>query len=331
MSAEMVHRGGITTAADPAGITGMTPEQTEAYYKIAATAPFTSYMIIDPRLLGNENKQSVVEIIKGIEKNNKANVVWSNNQFKFFVDGAMFSQGGRMSKPYIGGEHDGELGEWVTAPDKIFDLWKPFWKNGIDAHIHVNGDAGVQLIIDTQKKLQREFPRTEHRTVLEHFGYSRLDQIEEMAKLNITASVNPYYINALGDEYAKKGFGSERAQGISRTGSLGKYGLRFSLHSDYMMAPAEPLLLAWCAVNRTTLSGKVLGPDERITVDQAMHSITIDAAYSIKQENVIGSIKVGKKANFTILLENPYKVESNHIKDINIWGTIFEGKEFSLE
>ena len=71
------------------------------------------------------------------------------------------------------------------------------------------------------------------------------------------------------------------------------------------MAPPSPLYLMWCAVNRLGTGGNTIGPEEKITAYQALRAITIDAAYAIKQENSIGSIKVGKKADFTIVNQNP--------------------------
>jgi len=98
------------------------------------------------------------------------------------------------------------------------------------------------------------------------------------------------------------------------------------------MAPSNPLYSAWCAVNRIgVLSGSQLAPEEKITVKQALRAITIDAAYTIGLENEIGSIKVGKKADFTILAENPFSVAPLNLKDIPIVGKVFNGKYFSLK
>jgi hypothetical protein len=98
-----------------------------------------------------------------------------------------------------------------------------------------------------------------------------------------------------------------------------------SFHSDMPMAPAQPLFLVWAAVNRTTVSGRVAGPDQRLSVEQALRAVTIDAAHSLRLETEIGSIAPGKYANFTILDADPREVAHDAIKDIGIWGTVFEG------
>jgi predicted amidohydrolase YtcJ len=98
------------------------------------------------------------------------------------------------------------------------------------------------------------------------------------------------------------------------------------------MAPADPLFSAWAAVNREgVLSGEVLGPDQRITVDQALRAITIDAARTIGADDITGSIQEGKKADFVILEEDPYLVDPLRLKDIRIRGTVFNGRYFGID
>ncbi len=97
------------------------------------------------------------------------------------------------------------------------------------------------------------------------------------------------------------------------------------------MGPAIPLYLAWSAVNCVTVSGRVARPDLAISVDKAMHAITIDAAYSWRMEKDLGSIEPNKIANFTVLDEDPYAVAPMHLKDIKLWGTVFEGRKFPIQ
>ena len=97
------------------------------------------------------------------------------------------------------------------------------------------------------------------------------------------------------------------------------------------MAPARPLYLAWCAVNRVTASGRIAGKDQRISVEQALRAITIDAAYSWRMEHEMGSIAPGKVANFTVLEEDPLAVDPMKLKDMPIWGTVFEGRVFPIK
>jgi predicted amidohydrolase YtcJ len=91
------------------------------------------------------------------------------------------------------------------------------------------------------------------------------------------------------------------------------------------MGPSAPLALASFGVNRVTPSGRIAGPEQRIDIDTALRAVTIEAAYSWRQEDRIGSIAPGKIANFTVLGEDPYAIEPMKLKDIPIWGTVFEG------
>lgn len=125
------------------------------------------------------------------------------------------------------------------------------------------------------------------RVVFDHVGISNIEQIKKMKDMGIMVSANPYYLTALGDIYTKIGLDTQRAHYISRVGSFVKYGLITTLHSDYAMAPSQPLFLAWCAVNRITSSGNVLGPDERVSVEEVLKLITINAAKEYALENEI--------------------------------------------
>lgn len=107
--------------------------------------------------------------------------------------------------------------------------------------------------------------------------------------------------------------------------------MKLSFHSDSPTAPARPMLFAWAAVNRIGLSGtKILGPQEKVTIEEAFRAITIDAAHAMHRENEIGSIEIGKKANFTIFEEDPMTADPKALKDLIIWGTVFEGKPYEI-
>gem|GEM_PF-2771564 len=109
-------------------------------------------------------------------------------------------------------------------------------------------------------------------------------------------------------------------------------GIHLSFHSDAPMAPACPTLLAWAAVNRIGLSGKkALGPQEKVTPEEAFRAITIEAAHALRKENEMGSIEIGKKANFTVFEENSIKADPEKLKDLPIWGTVFEGEKYQIE
>jgi predicted amidohydrolase YtcJ len=211
-------------------------------------------------------------------------------------------------------------------PPQFAEAFQSYWDAGYQIHIHNNGDAGLDVLLDNLEQAMARHPRQDHRTVLVHFGFATPEQVARWAKLGGIVSANPYYVTALAGRYAKLGIGPERAANMVPMGDVVKHGLSFSFHSDMPMAPAKPLQLVWAGVNRTTAEGQVAGSAHRVTVDQALKAITRDAAYSIRMENRVGSIEVGKDANLTVLTQSPYAVPPAAIKDIPVWGTMLEGR-----
>lgn len=242
---------------------------------------------------------------------------------KFFADGAMFSQLMKMNAP---GYSDGHHGEWLTSPAVLAEGVRLFWEAGYQIHVHVNGDGGMDAVLAALGAAQREMPRFDHRFTVHHLGFHAAAQSRRLGALGAVASVNPYYVHALADSYSLLGLGSDRASQIVRTGSLLRAGVPVSFHSDYPMAPTEPLFLAWCAATRRTRGGRVVAPMERVTLEQALRGITIDAAHAIFMDHEIGSIVAGKKADFTVLGEDPRDAGPDRLKDIPVIGTVFEGE-----
>lgn len=112
---------------------------------------------------------------------------------------------------------------------------------------------------------------------------------------------------------------------MNRIGSLERKGVPLGLHSDFNMAPVDPLYLAWIAANRITIGGKVKAPNERLSLDKALRAITIEAAQVIGMDALVGSITAGKKADFTVLDRDPYAVGATRLRDLKVKGVIFEG------
>ncbi|HXY83799.1 MAG TPA: amidohydrolase family protein, partial [Candidatus Saccharimonadales bacterium] len=230
----------------------------------------------------------------------------------------------QMKDGYLDGHH----GEWILPPDEMERRARLYWNAGYQLHIHVNGDEGLEVVLNTLEKLMRENPRPDSRSVIVHFANSTEEQVERIARLGAIVSANPYYVTGFSDKYCEIGLGPERADSMVRSASVTNHRIHYSFHSDLPMGPSNPLYLAWCGANRITHSGRVAGPEQRIPIEAALRAITIEAAYSWRKENEIGSIAPGKIANFTILEKDPYSVDPTKLKDIPIWGTVFEGRLF---
>jgi predicted amidohydrolase YtcJ len=246
---------------------------------------------------------------------------------KFVNDGSYPSMTLRLNFP---GYLDGEQGLTGEVPwEDMFERMLPFWRNGIQIHSHANGDETVDMTLNTLNALQNNAPRFDHRFTIEHYCISTPAQARRLAALGGLASVNPYFVHYRAQIHADHGFGPDRSEATARLGSLVRAGATFALHSDYnlVVAPMHPLTAAWIAVNRLAADHTtVLAPGECITVDQAMRAITVDAAYVLNRDHCLGSIEVGKHADFAILEDDPYEVDPLRLRDINITGTVLAGE-----
>ena len=245
---------------------------------------------------------------------------------KSLSDGAFISQLMRMGHP---GYLDGHEGEWMIPPAHQHAVVAPWWADDYDIYYHVNGDEGLDVVLDVFERLQTEHPRRDYRFSLEHFGLSRDDQVDRFARIGPgSVSINGYYLHYFGSKYAEHGVGYARASQMTRLGSLARAGIRFTMHSDCPMGPLEPLLAVTTAVTRRTASGEVMAEGQAVTVDQALRAVTIDAAWNLRLDHEVGSIAPGKRADFVVLEKNPYDVRPSKIRNIGIWGTVYEGRAF---
>ncbi|MBT8169300.1 amidohydrolase [Phaeobacter gallaeciensis] len=322
---EVLHAGGHTTVADMAwGMFDYELEWAAYTHAMDSVAPPYRVMMVprglpDPELTGSP--EAAFDRVDALTDRGTDRLFFDRH-VKFFTDGAFFSELMQLGDPgYIDGHH----GEWLTAPEQFEAIARPYWNAGYRIHVHCTGDLGVELALDVLDKLQFERPRVDHRFTIEHFGVSTEDQVRRIKALGALVSANVYYLHELGEAYWRESIGHERASQMARLGSLARADVPFALHSDFTMAPAHPLTSVWVAVNRFAESGAVLGENERISIHQALKAITIDAAWVLGQEGQIGSIRSGKKADFTVLDEDPYEVDPAKLKDIRIDATVFEG------
>ena len=320
------HANGVTLGSEPGGLYSKTLQDAENAVMSGPDTPFRYYFIPDGKsIFASFPDATIAETEKTLSWGEGMTQIMPN-RIKLFADGAVFSLAMQLRDPYIGDYH----GEWIMQPDAFARAFEIYWDAGYQIHIHEIGDAALDMVLDNIEANMRRNPRYDHRTVLVHFAVSQPDQIGRIKRLGAIVSGNPYYVTALADKYSETGLGPERADNMVRLGDIERAGIPFSYHSDMPMAPGRPLFLMDCAVNRTTVSGRVAGPDQRNTREGALRAITLEAAYSIGLENEVGSIVAGKRANFTILADNPLTVPATGIKEIAVWGTVHEGRIFPV-
>jgi predicted amidohydrolase YtcJ len=324
---QMLQQAGVTTCldmgigifGDPVGETKLirdTAESAEAPCRIILTPIITDF------LARKLTKEEALEAVKAWEKANSRRVIFDNH-FKIMMDGAIF---GGLSQYGFPGYMDGHAGMWMAPPEVTLAWAEAFWKAGFQVHAHTNGDLSADLLIDFLRHLLAVHPRFDHRLVLEHFAFTTEEQNRQLTALGGLVSANPYYHYILSDIFSDQWLGADRGAEMVRLGSLERLGVPFALHSDCPMGPLSPLTLAWCACNRVTINGNLNCPEERVSLHKALRAITIDAAWIMHRENEIGSIRAGKMADFAVLEADPYEVGAEGLKDIPIWGVVFEGE-----
>lgn len=316
------HSAGSTLVVELGGLVNKNLSIMQSAVFSSSDNPFHMDYIVDGKTMALKHMDTLLEETAVIQSWGGGMSRYYPNQIKLFSDGAVFSQLMQMRDGYLDGHH----GEWIMQPDLFKQAFAKYWDAGFQIHVHQNGDAGLDLILDTLEENLKRNPRDDHRTVIVHFSYSQLDQVARIKNLGAIVSVNPYYPVALAEKYSQIGVGPKRSQEMVRLGDLTKYDVNFSLHSDMPMAPGQPLYLMWCAVNRISSSGQVIAPEQKISAEQALRAVTLNAAYSMGLEKQLGSIEKGKLANITILQSNPLTVDSKSIKDIKVLATIHEGR-----
>jgi predicted amidohydrolase YtcJ len=319
------HRNGITTCCEPGGFYSKPLQDAiNAVYSADAT-PFNHYFIGDGKTFAATHRNdpaAMLAMAESVLDWGSGRTRYLPRQIKFLTDGAIYSQLMMMKDGYT----DGHEGAWIMDPDVFGYAFQTFWDAGYHIHVHNNGDAGMDVLLDNLERAQRRTPRFDHRMTIVHFGFAETEQVRRAARLGAIVSANPYYVTALAGRYDDVGIGPERAARMVPLKDAADVGMHISFHSDMPMAPAKPMQLVWSAVNRFTAEGDVAGPEQRVDLDTALRAITIDAAHSIRLENEVGSITPGKYANFTILEANPYEVAPEDLADVGVWGTVLEGR-----
>ncbi len=243
---------------------------------------------------------------------------------KIVADGSIQGFTARVRWPgYFNGAPNGI---WILPPDELRARISAFHRAGLQMHIHVNGDEATELVIDALEEALRQHPRADHRHTLQHCQMADAAQFRRMRALGICANLFANHIFYWGDAHHAMTMGPDRANRMDACGTALAEGVPLAIHSDAPITPLGPLFTAWCAVNRLTSSGRVLGQGERISLADGLHAITLGAAHTLKMDHLIGSIEVGKYADFCVLEEDPSRCAPEALKDIGIAGTVLGGE-----
>lgn len=246
---------------------------------------------------------------------------------KLILDGSIQGFTAKMDWPgyYTGTDH----GQWMVPPEQLVEICRPFHERGINIHAHCNGDLTIDAWIDTVEQLVIGHPWLDHRHTVQHSQLTTTAQYRRMARLGMCANIFANHLWYWGDQHHDITVGPERARRMEAAATAEREGVSFSLHSDANVTPLGHLHTMWCAVNRVTPSGRILGEHERISAESALRAVTLGAAYQLHLDAEFGTIECGKAADFTVLEDNPLTVDPMTIRDIGVWGTVVGGRSFA--
>jgi predicted amidohydrolase YtcJ len=247
---------------------------------------------------------------------------------KIVTDGSIQGFTARVRWPgYFNGH---ENGIWIQPPAELKATIGHFHAAGFQLHIHTNGDEATELALDGIEAALAAHPRADHRHTLQHCQMADAAQFRRMARLGVCANLFANHIYYWGDAHHALTMGPDRAERMDACATALAHGVPLAIHSDAPITPLGPLFTAWCAVNRLTSTGRVLGASECIGVAEALRAITLGAAYTLHLDDRIGSIEVGKFADFCVLDDDPLAGRPEALKDVRIAGTVLAGRPLAL-
>jgi predicted amidohydrolase YtcJ len=246
---------------------------------------------------------------------------------KLILDGSPQGKTAYLTEPYYKPPHS-ELDSYTgypLIPQLEVSKWvKRYADLNIPIMAHANGDAAADMLI---KAVTDADIASDHRTVMIHAQTVREDQLDKMKELGIIPSYFSTHTFYWGDWHRDSVFGEERAVRISPTKSSLDRKMPFTVHNDAPVVPPDMIRLLWSTTNRKTRSGKVLGDEQKISTYEALKAITINAAYQHFEDDIKGTLEVGKQADIVVLSEDPLDIDAKDILEIDVVATFSQGAE----
>lgn len=245
--------------------------------------------------------------------------------YKTFLDGSPQGRTAWMSTPYLGEEKD-YYAYGTQKDEELEEKLELALKDNMQMLVHCNGDAACEQYINQYAVAKEKINSSnEIRPVIIHAQLLDKDQLDRVKELKMIPSFFVAHVYHWGDIHIKN-FGMERASRISLAKSALDKGIKFTFHQDAPVIEPNMLETIWCAVNRITKNGVLLGAEERISPLDALIAVTKNAAYQYFEEDIKGSLKEGKLADLVILDKNILKVDPMEIRNIKVLETIKEGE-----
>jgi predicted amidohydrolase YtcJ len=315
---------GVTTSTELVGPFLLMPEARAAWESVVNDSEFPARMVLYnlPSMPGTSaDWDAVAKAAIALRERDTDRLI--NQGIKLVIDGSIQGWTAVVRWPgyYTGTDH----GLLLSTPEDLAAAVTAFTKARLNVHCHCNGNGAVDAFLDAVDAALGECAWLDHRHVVQHSQTTTQDQYRRMARLGVGANIFTNHIYYWGDQHRDLTMGPERVRGMWACRTALREGVTLSFHSDSGVTPIGHLMTMWCAVNRVSSSGAVLGEYERITAYEALWAATIGAAEQLHLDDVIGSIECGKWADFAVLDESPLEVDPMSIKDIRVHGTIVGG------
>ena len=309
---------GVTTICDQGtgGILG--PGDVDLYRAMAATGRLATrlrYSVMDLRADGFDRS--------GIAPGDGDDLVRATG-WKVISDGSNQGRTGHQRQPYLGGD---DRGLAYVEPDDLIRIVQRRAEQGWQVVVHANGDQAIDDVLDAFEALDHSL-RADRRHRIEHCSVLHDDQIARIAALGLSPSFLIGHVHYWGQAFRDDIFGADKAELIDRTASCSAAGITWTIHSDEMVTPIEPLRCIENAVTRNLWAEpeSVLAPSERVSVEQAVRAMTADAAWQCHADHEVGTLEPGKLADFVILGDDPRGVDPAAIGRIEVRETWMAGR-----
>ena len=246
---------------------------------------------------------------------------------KLILDGSPQGKTAYLTEPYYKPPHsesDSYKGYPLIPQSEVSKWVKKYADLNIPIMAHANGDAAADMLIKAVKDADIN---SDHRTIMIHAQTVREDQLDQMKELKIIPSYFSTHTFYWGDWHRDSVFGEDRAMRISPTKSTLNRNMPFTVHNDAPVVPPDMIRLLWSTTNRKTRSGKVLGEEQKISTYSALEAMTINAAYQHFEDDIKGSIEVGKLADLVVLSEDPLSIDTKNLLEVNVVATFSRGVE----
>ncbi len=242
---------------------------------------------------------------------------------KLSLDGGVVPKTGFFYEPYVGDPDNYGRTKWTK--EDLMEAVEILHRAGWQCCTHTIGDRAIDWVLDCYENAMTKYPRPDPRHQIIHIYYPTKEAIDRVKRLGVMANVQTPFIYFEGDTYVKY-LGKERGECVKPLKSFVEKGIPIGNSHDYPSGPIPASIGLWAAVARETFSGKVICPEERLTVQEALRTYTIWAAEHVFMEDRIGSLEAGKYADMVVWDRDLYKVPTKELREIKALKTFVNGK-----